>query len=154
MERHQQPQRECKSPLLSMNNTKLRSYYVLGLSWVIITAPNPFSRPAVCIKRIFSTLLIRTGLHLFRFTVIHLFTKKSSPSSFDFRSPFFFQSVALFFFSQWTNQSLCRKCQREISNPLKVSDIQLGQYKIPVTACYSGPSQTLPSCSFQDFRIL
>lgn len=42
--------------------------------------------------------------------------------------------MALFFFSQWTNQSLCRKCQREISNPLKVSDIQLGQYKIPVTA--------------------
>jgi len=59
MEMHQQPHRGCKSPLLSMNNTKLRSYYVLGLSWVIITAPNPFSRPAVCIKRIFSPLLIK-----------------------------------------------------------------------------------------------
>lgn len=59
MERHQQPQRESKSPLLSMNNTMLRSYYVFRLSWVIITAPNPFSRPAVCIKRIFSPLLIK-----------------------------------------------------------------------------------------------
>lgn len=29
MERHQQPQRECKSSLLSMNNTKLSSYYML-----------------------------------------------------------------------------------------------------------------------------
>lgn len=129
MERHRQPRRECKSPLLSMNNTMRRSYYVFGLSWVINTAPNPFSRPAVCIKRIFSPLLIK-GL-AFISSDLQLFTYlQKSHHLLLLISDFFVQSLALFFFTQRRNQSLCRMCQREISNLLKVTDGQFGQYNI------------------------
>lgn len=128
MERHQQPQRECKSPLLSMNNTKLSSYYVLWLSWVVITAPDPFSRLVVCIKQIFPQVRIK-GL-VFISSDLQLFISHILKKSHHLLLISDHLFCLLFFFTQRRNQSLCWQCQREISNLLKVSDGRFGEYNI------------------------
>lgn len=94
MEWHQELQRERKSPLFSLNNTMPRPYYVLGLSEVVIAAPDLFSSIVVCIKPLSKDW--PSSLQIYSCFIVYL-QERHHPLFIDLGSPFY--SVYLYSFS-------------------------------------------------------